>query len=133
VALGLHADAMTEHGGSPDWGLACATAYSFRRFSAQIKVGVEGSSPRGIPGNGGHLMMACSRKDATLALANGGRELQGVVSTRSSPNRCGTASTSSRAVIVAKNSIERRRYARIPHEGLTIYRCFAPRSCVARI
>jgi hypothetical protein len=50
-----------------------------------------------------------------------------------------------RAVFVAQNTIERWRYvwerwlefssdfARIPHEGLPIYRGFAPRSCIARI
>jgi hypothetical protein len=49
------------------------------------------------------------------------------------------------AVIVAQNTVERRHYAwerwlwlssdfaRILHEGLPIYRGFAPRSCVARI
>jgi hypothetical protein len=50
-----------------------------------------------------------------------------------------------RVVVVAQNIVERRRYvleqrlgfssdfARILHEGLPIYRGFAPRSCVARI
>jgi hypothetical protein len=50
-----------------------------------------------------------------------------------------------RAVTVAQNTVERQRYAweqrlgfsldfaRIPHEGLPIYRGFIPRSCVAWI
>jgi hypothetical protein len=39
--------------------------------------------------------VACGGKDSTLALSNGGRDLQRPVSTRSSPNECGTASASS--------------------------------------
>jgi hypothetical protein len=86
---------MAEHGGSPEWGLACATAFDFGRFRAQIKTGVEGSSPRGFSANGGHWKMACGGKDSTLALSNGRRELQGAISTGSSPNGCDIASASS--------------------------------------
>jgi hypothetical protein len=86
---------MAERSGSPEQGLACATAFGFGQFRAQIKAGVEGSSPRGFPANGGHRKMACGDKDPALALDNGGRELQGAVSTSSSPNGCGTASASS--------------------------------------
>jgi hypothetical protein len=86
---------MAECGGSPEQGLACATAFGFGQFRAQIKAGVEGSSPRGFPANGDHQKMACSSKDSALALGNGGRELQGAVSTGSSPNGCNTASASS--------------------------------------
>jgi hypothetical protein len=95
AVLGLHGGAMAERGGSSEWRLVCTMAYSFRRFWAQIKVGVEGSSPRGIPNNGGHRKMACGSKGSALALSNDGRELQGAVSAGSSPNGCSTASTSS--------------------------------------
>jgi hypothetical protein len=57
--------------------------------------GVEGSSPRGFSANGDHQKKACGGKDSALALGNGGWELQGAVSTSSSPNGCGTASASS--------------------------------------
>jgi hypothetical protein len=70
-------------------------AFGFGQFWAQIKAGVEGSSPRGFLANGDHRKKACSGKDSALALDNGGRELQGAVSTGSSPNGCGTASASS--------------------------------------
>jgi hypothetical protein len=86
---------MAECGGSPERGLACATAFGFGQFPAQIKAGVEGSSPRGFPTNGDHRKKACSGKDSTLSLGNGGRELQGAISTGSSPNGCGTVSASS--------------------------------------
>jgi hypothetical protein len=86
---------MAERSGSPEQGLVCATAFGFGQFRAQIKAGVEGSSPRGFSANGGHRKMVCSDKDPALALDNGGRELQGAISTGSSPNRCGTASASS--------------------------------------
>jgi hypothetical protein len=39
--------------------------------------------------------MACDGKDSAVALGNSGRELQGAISTGSSPNGCGTASASS--------------------------------------
>jgi hypothetical protein len=39
--------------------------------------------------------MACNEKDSAVALGNGGRELQGAVSTGSLPNGCGTALASS--------------------------------------
>jgi hypothetical protein len=45
--------------------------------------------------NGSHWKMACGGKDSALALGNGGRELEGAISTVSWPNRCGIASTSS--------------------------------------
>jgi hypothetical protein len=48
---------------SPKRGLACATAFGFGRFRAQIKAGVEGSSPRGFSANDGHRKMACGGKD----------------------------------------------------------------------
>jgi hypothetical protein len=86
---------MAECGGSPEWGLACATAFGFGQFRAQIKVGVEGSSPRGFLKNGDHRKKACGGKDSSLALGNGGRELQGAISTSSSPNGSGTMSASS--------------------------------------
>jgi hypothetical protein len=86
---------MAECGGSPERGLACATAFGFGQFRAQIKAGVEGSSPRGFPANGDHRKKACGGKDLALALGNGGRELQGAVSTGSSPNGCDTVSASS--------------------------------------
>jgi hypothetical protein len=82
-------------GGSPERGLVCATAFSFGRFQAQIKAGVEGSSPRGFPANADHRKMVCGGKDLAPVLGNGGRELQVAVSTRSSPNGCGTMSESS--------------------------------------
>jgi hypothetical protein len=86
---------MAERGGSLKWGLACATACGFQRFRARIKAGVEGFSPRGIPGSGGHRKVACDGKDYALVLSKGGRELQGAESTRSLPTGCGTASASS--------------------------------------
>jgi hypothetical protein len=95
AALGLHGGAMAERGGSLEWRLVCATTYSFRRFWAQIKAGVEGSSPRGILDNGGHQKMACGSKGSALGLSNDGREPQGAVSTGSSPNGCSTTSASS--------------------------------------
>jgi hypothetical protein len=95
AALGLHGGTMAERGGSLGWGLACTTAYDFGWFRAQIKAGVEGSSPRGTPGNGAHRKLASGGMDFALALGNGGRELQGAVSIGSSPNGCGTASASS--------------------------------------
>jgi hypothetical protein len=85
---------MAERSGSLERGLTCATTFVFGRFRAQIKAGVKGTSPRGFPANGGHRKMACGGKDSALALSNGGRELQGVVSTGSSLNGCGTASAS---------------------------------------
>jgi hypothetical protein len=91
----FHGGTMAECGGSPERGLACATAFGFGQFRAQIKAGVEGSSPRGFSPNGDHRKKVCGSKDSALALGNGGRELQGVVSTGSSPNRCGTMSASS--------------------------------------
>jgi hypothetical protein len=39
--------------------------------------------------------VACGGMDSAFALGNGGRELQGAISTRSSPNGCGTVSGSS--------------------------------------
>jgi hypothetical protein len=39
--------------------------------------------------------VACDSKDSTLVLGNGGRELQGVESTGSSPNGCGIVLASS--------------------------------------
>jgi hypothetical protein len=77
------------------WSSVVAHRSGFGRFRAQIKAGVEGSSPRGIPGNGSYQKMACSGKDSALALNNGRRELQWSVSTGSSPNVCSTASASS--------------------------------------
>jgi hypothetical protein len=65
---------MAECGGSPERGLACATAFG---------------------ANGDHRKKACSGKDSALVLSNGGRELQGAISTGFSPNGCGTASASS--------------------------------------
>jgi hypothetical protein len=39
--------------------------------------------------------VACGGKDTTLVLGNGKKDLQGAESIGSSPNGCGTASTSS--------------------------------------
>jgi hypothetical protein len=86
---------MAECGGSPEQGLACAMAFGFGQFRAQIKAGVEGFSPRGFPTNGDHRKKACGGKNSALALGNGGREIQGAVSTGSLPNGCDTASASS--------------------------------------
>jgi hypothetical protein len=86
---------MAERRGSPEWGLACTMAISFGWFRAQIKAGVEESSPRGFSANYGQRKMACGGKESAHAFSNGGRELHGAVSTGSSPNRCGTASASS--------------------------------------
>jgi hypothetical protein len=145
AVLGLHDGAMVEHGGSPEWGLVCAMAYGFQQFRAQIKAGVEGSSPRGIPCNVGHWKVACGSEDSALALSIGGRELQGVVSTGSSPNGCGTASASSSgshhgpkhcqeaALCVGVAARVLLIFVKIPHQGLPIYRGFAPQSCIARI
>jgi hypothetical protein len=41
----FHGGAMAECGGSPERGLACSMAFNFGQFRAQIKAGVEGSSP----------------------------------------------------------------------------------------
>jgi hypothetical protein len=79
AALVFHGGAMAERGGPPEQGLACAMAFGFGQFRAQIKAGTEGSSPRGFPANGGHRKMACGGKDSTLPLSNGGREIQGAV------------------------------------------------------
>jgi hypothetical protein len=136
--LGLHSGALVERGGSPEWGLACATAYGFGRFRAQIKAGVEGSSPRGIPGNGGYQKMACGGKDSALALNNGRRELQWSVSTGSSPNVCSTASASSSGSRCGPSTVRTRRYAwerqlgfspdfaRTPHEACLFIEVLLP-------
>jgi hypothetical protein len=85
---------MAEHGGSPDWGLACAMVYGFQRFQAQIKAEDKGFSPRGTPGGSDHRKVARDGKASALVLGNGGRELQGAELTGSSSNGCGTVSAS---------------------------------------
>jgi hypothetical protein len=83
--------------------------------------------------------VACNGKDSALVLGIGGRELRGVESIGSSPNGVAQYRQAHLAVIVAQNIVKRWRYAwewrlgfssvfaKIPREGLLIYRGFAPR------
>jgi hypothetical protein len=75
---------MAKRGGSPEWGLVCTMVYGLQRFRAQIKAEDKGFSPRGTPDGGNHQKVACDGKALALVLSNGGRELQGAESNRSS-------------------------------------------------
>jgi hypothetical protein len=121
-----------------------STLQTRRGFLLTDRSGME-ISPGRVLASGDERKTVCDGETQAPVFGNGGRELQGM----ESAGFCETGATrrrqARRAVTVAQNTVEWRRYeqkrrlgfssvfTKIPHEGSPIYRGFAPRSCATRI